>query len=428
MRFDKKSIAGGRFEVKSSRFDFSKMFSSSRFPADLSPNRWTRILRETRERARVSGEQILDLAVSNPTAVGFRWERDELARALASGAIESYSPSPRGNAEARRAVAEFYRHTHNTEVSPEAIHLTASTSEAYSWLAKLLCESGDNVLTPVPSYPLIAHLCGMDGVQTRDYFLNFDEKERRWATDFSSLETAVDSRTRAIFCVAPNNPTGSVFSAEERRKLLAFARERSLPLVVDEVFLEYANGNAAENPSLRTFAGTTDAPVFVLGGLSKSAALPQIKAGWIVTCGDADFVAQALPRLDFIADTYLSSSAPAQCAVPALLEASGAMRQRICARLDENERLLNAWVKTSPHELSVLPRTAGWYAVVRLPKGVSEEALSVDLLRRENVIAHPGYFYDVESVPAPHLVLSLITPTETLAAALPRIDSALLRN
>lgn len=404
------------------------MFSESRFPADLSPNRWTRILRETRERSRVSGEQILDLAVSNPTAVGFCREREELTRALASGAIEFYSPSPRGDSEARRAIAEFYKNVHDAEVCADAIHLTASTSEAYSWIVKLLCESGDNVLTPAPSYPLISHLCGMDNVETRDYFLKFDEKENRWATDLNTIEQAVNHRTRAVFCVAPNNPTGSVFSEAEREKLLAFARERRLPLVVDEVFLEYTNGNLPENSKPRTFAATKNAPVFVLGGLSKSAALPQIKAGWILTCGAPDFVGQTLPRLDFIADTYLSSSAPAQCAVPSLLGNSGAIRERIRARLDENERLLHAWAKSSPHELTVLPRTAGWYAVLRLPKGVSEEALSVDLLRRENVIAHPGYFYDVESVPAPHLILSLITPTETLAAALPRIDAALLRN
>ena len=306
------------------------------------------------------------------------------------------------------------------------MHLTASTSEAYSWLTKLLCESGDNVLTPVPSYPLIAHLCGMEGVRTHDYFLNFDEKANRWCTDFSSLENAIDSHTRAIFCVSPNNPTGSVFSEEERNRLLSIARKHNIPLVIDEVFLEYANGNKPER--LRSFAGTTEAPVFVLGGLSKSAALPQIKAGWILTCGDKIFVEKALVRLDFIADTYLSSGTPAQCAVPALLENSETMRERMCARIDENERLLLSWAKSSPHELLILPRTAGWYAIIRLPKGVSEEALSVDLLRRENVIAHPGYFYDVESVPAPHLVLSLITPTHILAEALPRIDSALIRN
>lgn len=407
------------------------MFSQSRFPADLSPNRWTRILRETRERARETGEALLDLAVSNPTAAGFRWRRDALAAALAGGEIESYSPSPRGNADARRAVAEFYEKTHGAKISPRNIHLTASTSEAYSWLAKLLCDAGDNILAPAPSYPLITHLCAMENAETRDYFLNFDEAKNRWTTDFSSIEKAIDARTRAIFCVAPNNPTGSVFSEAERARLLALSRERGIPLVVDEVFLEYANrngGGAAAPSALRTFAGTADAPVFVLGGLSKSAALPQIKIGWILTCGAPEFVERTLPRLDFIADTYLSSSAPAQCAVPALLAASAEMRERIRARLDENERLLRAWAARSPHALKILPREAGWYAIARLPRGVSEDALAVDLLRRENVIAHPGYFYDVESVPAPHLVFSLITPAETLAAALPRIDSALLRN
>lgn len=399
---------------------------SRRLPEDLSPNRWTRILRETRERARETGTQLLDLAVSNPTAVGFLRERESLSRALADGAIEHYAPSPRGNADARRAVAEFYEKTHNAKISPDAVHLTASTSEAYSWLAKLLCDAGDNVLTPAPSYPLIAHLCEMEAVETRNYFLNFNETENRWALDFSSLENAIDAHTRAIFCVAPNNPTGSVFSENERAALLALARERHVPLVVDEVFLEYAARDAGT--PLRSFAGTTDAPVFVLGGLSKTAALPQIKIGWILTCGDENFVGATLPRLDFIADTYLSSSAPAQCAVPALLAESPTMRERIRARLDADEALLREWEKTSPHALRILPRTAGWYAVVRLPRGVSEDALCVDLLRRENVVVHPGYFYDVESVPAPHLVISLITPEETLAAALPRIDSALRRN
>lgn len=404
------------------------MFSKSRFPENLTPNRWTRILRETRERARTTGEAILDLAVSNPTAVGFRWQREALTQALSAAEIENYEPFPRGLLSTRKAIADFYKTTHAANVSPDNIHLTASTSEAYSWLCKLLCESGDNVLTPSPSYPLISHLCGMDGVATRNYFLEFNEKENRWSINFSSLENAIDDRSRAVFCVAPNNPTGSVFSDEERRRLLHIARKRKIPLVVDEVFLEYAGGNALKQEALHSFAEVCDAPVFVLGGLSKSAALPQIKLGWIITCGDAKFLEQALPRLDFIADTYLSSSAPAQGAVPALLSASATMRERICRRLDENERLLQTWAQNSPHAPCILPRTAGWYAIIRLPRGVSEEALSVDLLRRENVVAHPGYFYDVENVPAPHLVISLITPTETLVAALPRIDTALLRN
>jgi len=401
-----------------------------RFPTDLTPNHWARILRETRERAKETGATMLDLTVSNPTAAGFLWEREILANALSNGEIETYAPSPRGNATARQAIANFYKKNHGVEISSEKIHLTASTSEAYSWLAKLLCApADDNVLVPAPSYPLIEHLCGMDGVETREYFLKFDEKNARWAVDFSSLENAIDARTRAIFCVSPNNPTGSVFSKNERAILLKISRERKIPLVVDEVFAEYAaQGNTDENGACATFAGTCDAPIFVLGGLSKSAALPQIKVGWILTCGDDTFCEQMLPRLDFIADTYLSTSTPAQVAVPALLENSEKIRERIRARLDENFCALQAWAEKSPHELRVLPREAGWYGIVRLPCGVSEDELCIDLLRRENVVAHPGYFYDIADVPAPHLVFSLITPPEILRAAFPRIDAALLRN
>jgi len=401
-----------------------------RFPKDLTPNRWSRILRGARERAKETGVAMLDLSVSNPTAAGFLWEREILANALSNGEIETYAPTPRGNTTARQAIADFYKKTHGVEISSEKIHLTASTSEAYSWLAKLLCApAGDNVLVPTPSYPLIEHLCGMDGVETREYFLKFDEKIARWAVDFSSLENAIDVRTRAIFCVSPNNPTGSVFSKNECERLLKISREREIPLVVDEVFAEYeAQGNADKNGGCATFAGVRNAPVFVLGGLSKSAALPQIKIGWIITCGDDAFCARTLPRLDFIADTYLSTSTLAQLAVPALLENSEKIRERIRDRLDENNRALQAWAKNSPHELCVLPREAGWYGIVRLPRGVSEDALCVDLLRHENVIAHPGYFYDIDAVPAPHLVFSLITPPEILRAAFPRIDAALLRN
>lgn len=406
---------------------------NTRIPADLTPNRWARILREVR----AAGTPLLDLAISNPTAAGFRRTHAALAGALSAGEIENYAPSPRGNAAARRAIADFYKNEHGADVDPAQIFITASTSESYTRLAKLLCAAGDNVLAPAPSYPLIEHLCRLENVETHTYFLKFDGRAARWIPDFDALERAIDARTRAIFCVSPNNPTGSVFSADERAKLLELARERALPLVVDEVFAEFPRGNGGGG-NAASFAGTRDAPVFVLGGLSKTAALPQIKIGWIVACGDARFLEKTLPRLDFVADAFLSASEPSQSAVPALLAASGAMRERICARLDANEALLENWAQNSPHGVRVLPREAGWYAVLRLPRGVSEDALCVDLLRRENVIAHPGWFYDLDlvpaenfsekSVPAPHLVISLLTPPEILAAALPRLDSALLRN
>lgn len=388
---------------------------TSRFNFSMTPNRWTRALRE----ARSEGRALLDLAVSNPTSAGFAWDDDVLARALTGGAITSYKPSSRGNLEARQAVADFYAKTHRVTVAPERIHLTASTSEAYGWILKLLCDAGDNIVMPTPSYPLISFLCCMENVETRDYALRYGDG--RWNVDFDSLEAAVNERTRAIFCVNPNNPTGSTFSPEERERLEAFARERGLALVVDEVFLEYMREPA------ESFASAESGAVFVLGGLSKTAALPQVKAGWIVTCGEKNFREEALGRLDFIADTFLSVSTPAQLAVPALLQAAPEMRVHINARLDANERQLREWCERS-RDLEYLRREGGWYGLVRLPRGIEEESLATDLLRRENVIVHPGYFYDLEAVPAPHLVFSLLAKEADFAAAFPRIDAAILRN
>lgn len=388
---------------------------TSRFNFSLTPNRWTRALRAVRE----EGRELLDLAISNPTAAGFAWDENLLARALAGTGISAYRPGPRGNPAARRAVADFYAKTHNADVFPEQIHMTASTSEAYAWILKLLCDPGDNVVMPTPSYPLISFLCCMENTDTREYSLRYDSG--RWALDFDSLVRATNERTRAIFCVNPNNPTGSVFSPEERERLMAFAEERGLPLVVDEVFLEYM-----EHPA-RSLASAGTGLVFVLGGLSKTAALPQIKSGWIVTCGNSKMRDEALSRLDFIADTFLSVSTPAQLAVPVLLRDAPNVREAVSRRLSANERQLREWCARSP-DSEFLNREGGWYGIVRLPRGIEEESLATDLLRREGIIVHPGYFYDLEAVPAPHLVFSLLSREEDFAAAFPRIDAAILRN
>ena len=388
---------------------------TDRFNFSMTPNRWTRALRE----ARADGRSLLDLAISNPTNAGFMWEKEILEKALTADGIAGYKPSSRGNVEARRSVAGFYAETHRACVAPEQIHLTASTSEAYSWILKLLCNPGDNIVMPTPSYPLISFLCCMENTDTREYNLRYDGT--RWALDFESLERATDERTRAIFCVNPNNPTGSSFSPEERRRLEAFARERDLPLVVDEVFLEYMRDPA------ESFANANSGAVFVLGGLSKTAALPQIKAGWIITCGEEKWRDEALARLDFIADTILSVSTPAQLAVPHLLREAFKIRERISKRLAENERHLREWCARS-RDLEFLNREGGWYGIVRLPRGIEEESLATDLLRREGVIVHPGYFYDLEAVPAPHLVFSLLAKESDFLAAFPRMDAAILRN
>lgn len=391
---------------------------TGRFDFSLKPNRWTRILKSVRE----EGAELLDLAVSNPTAAGFCWDAGTLARALGNSECARYSPSPRGNIAAREAVAAFYKKTHRREIAPGQIHLTASTSEAYSWLLKLLTNPGDNVLVPAPSYPLIAFLCGMEAVKTRNYRLEYNGE--RWQTDFESLARARDENTKAIFCVSPNNPTGNVPDQSERERLLNFAREQRLPLVVDEVFLEYAAGDRQPE----TFAGAeTDNLIFVLGGLSKTAALPQIKAGWILTCGNESLRRETLARLDFIADTFLSVGTPASLALPSLLENAPAMRERIRERLEKNFELIKNWCDRSRNGMKILTREAGWYAVVELPRGIDEESLCTDLLRHGNVVVHPGYFYDLENS-APHLVFSLLPPSRLFEKAFPHIDYAVARN
>ncbi len=413
--------------MKKNEFPLTK-FSRERLPENLSPNRWTRILNEIREHSRATGTPIFDLSISNPTAAGFSQTREFLRRALSSGTIEKYFPTPRGNEISRRAIADFYKKIHGANVVPEQIFLTASSSESYSWLAKILGNAGDNFLVPAPSYPLIPQICRLENVFAKEYFLKFSKREMRWKLDFSSLEKKIDARTKAFFCVSPNNPTGSVLSFEERSKLVALAREQQIPLVVDEVFLEFGNEKNPFFSDLKSFAGTPNAPIFVLGGLSKSAALPQIKIGWIVVSGTTNFVEAASTKLEFVADTFLSAGTPNQISVPEILKNSETLRKKIRERLAQNENLLSAWTKISPHKIAILPRTAGWYSILELPRGVDEERLSEDLLRRENVIAHPGFFYDVHAKPLPHVVLSLLTTPEILSAELPKIDSALLRN
>ncbi|MCR5184405.1 MAG: pyridoxal phosphate-dependent aminotransferase [Opitutales bacterium] len=394
---------------------------SERFHFSPKPNRWTRVLRAVRE----EGCDLLDLAVSNPTAAGFSWDAGTLLAALGNEEVSLYRPSSRGERHSREAVADFYKTTHRAAIAPAQIHLTASTSEAYTWILKLLCDPGDNVLVPAPSYPLISLLCSIESVRTNEWRL--DWRRERWKIDFESLAAACDARTKAIFCVSPNNPTGNVIGGEEREQLLAFARERHLPLVTDEVFLEYGDGgNAGES-----FATARDGDplVFVLGGLSKTAALPQIKAGWIVTVGgNAKEREGSLERLDFIADSFLSVSTTAALAVPELLKRAPEMRARIAGRLQKNFEQLQNWCARSRDGRQLLPREGGWYGIVRLPRGIDEERLCTDLLRHGNVIVHPGYFYDLDASEGGHLVFSLLAPEKLFELAFPRIDYAIGRN
>ena len=393
------------------------MHFSERFTWNLESNALTRALAERR----AAGLPVLDLAGSNPANAGFSWDPAALAVALSHPGNSAYNPDPRGLPDARRSVSGYY-HERGADVPPERIHLSASTSEAYGWVLKLLTNPGDAVLTPAPSYPLLQFLAAMECISANPYPLVFTGG--RWRVDTAALEAAVTPNTRAIFCVSPNNPTGTVSDAADRAALRAVAQRHGLALVVDEVFLDFgADGNAVP-----TWANEAEVPLFVLSGISKISLLPQMKLGWLLTAGPEAWQRAALAQLDFIADTYLSVNTPVQNAAEVLISDATPLRDALNRRVSANEQTLRQWCTGSAHSLRLLPREAGWSAVVELPRGINEEALVLDLARRDGVSMHPGYFYDFPPAMAPHWVISLITPEAVLNAALPFLDTALRRN
>jgi len=366
---------------------------STRVPADLAPNRLARAVAA----ARASGTPIIDLTETNPTRVGVEYP-DSLPGALAVPGALRYEPEPFGLVAAREAVSAEYAARH-LRVEPGRVVLTASTSEAYSFLFKLLCEPGDEVLVPVPSYPLFDHLCRLDGVGVRTYPLEY---HGTWSPDLASLAGAVTPRTRAVLAVSPNNPTGSLLGRDDLRAIAGICGARDLALVGDEVFADYL---IDPRPDRASVLGQQDALTFALGGLSKSAGLPQMKLAWIAAAGPAPPLRAALARLEIVADAYLSVSTPVQHAAGPLLAAGREIRQRIVERVRSNLQALVAAARAAP-SCSVLRVEGGWSAVVRVPSTRPEEQLVLDLLERDGVLVHPGYFFDFPR--EAYLVVSLI--------------------
>ena len=378
---------------------------SRRVPRDLRPNRIAGALTQ-------SGPPPFDLTVSNPTACGIVYPRRLLA-ALADPAALCYRPDPRGLREARAAVAGEYRR-HGVALDPERIVLTASTSEAYSFLFKLLCEPGERVLTPLPSYPLFEHLARVEGVGARPYHL---DPEAGWRLDLDEIAGA-GNEVRAVVVVHPNNPTGSYVTAADAAALAGLCRQRGWALIADEVFLDYPlDGGGA--PS---FAARADALTFTLGGLSKSVGLPQLKLAWIAVSGPPNEVGAALERLEFIADTFLSVGTPIQIALPDLLGAGGEIRAAIAARCRANLAALRAIAHAYP-EVTVLPADGGWSAVLRVPAVIGEEELVLMLLERDGVAVQPGFFFDFPRDGT--VVASLLPPPETFRGGVDRLLSRL---
>jgi alanine-synthesizing transaminase len=362
---------------------------SRRTEWNLQPNRLTLAHQE----ALSGGRKIIDLTISNPTRTEIEYDESAILHALANPKSLDYDPQPKGLLSAREAVSQYYA----SAIDAESLILTTSTSEGYSFVFRLLCNPGDEILVPKPSYPLFDFLAELQDVSLVPYSLIYDHD---WQIDFHSLETALTAKSRAVVLVHPNNPTGSYISAQERQHLSEICRRHKLALIVDEVFLDYSHGKPQP-----TFASNRDALTFTLSGISKISALPQMKLAWITTSGPSAEVAQAMQRLDIIADTYLSLNGPIQLAAPVLLDQRKTIQPQLMNRVRANLAELDRQLATQK-SCTRLVIQGGWYAVLRIPVTRSDEDFAIELLQRSGVLVHPGHFYDFPG--DGHLILSLI--------------------
>jgi len=366
---------------------------STRTLWELEETPWAQHLR----RLHAAGAQLWDLTASNPTTCGFAYDAAAILAPLNDPVSLHYQPNPKGLRPAREAVSRYYR-DHSAAVDPEQIFLTSSTSEAYSFLFRLLCDAGDEVLIGQPGYPLFDFLARLDDVRLVPYEFFYDHG---WHLDLEGLRRLVTSRTRAIAIVHPNNPTGHFTREKERLAIEALCREHGLALIVDEVFLDYATDG--HEPGLSFAAGIHPVPTFVLSGLSKVAALPQMKAAWMACFAPAE----ALQRLEVISDTFLSMSAPIQGALPAWLGQRAAMHAQLSSRVERNLASLDARLARQ-NLVTRLEVEAGWYVVLRVPGLQTDEEMALQLLLERAVMVHPGGFFGFPG--QGWLVVSLLAP------------------
>lgn len=376
------------------------MHFSSRIPANLSPNRLSTALAARRQ----AQLPLIDLTSSNPTQSEIVYPETEILRALPAPATIRYVPEPRGLESARQAVADYYRRRGFT-VSAADLLLAGSTSELYGWLFKLLCDPGDQVLVPTPSYPLFECLASLEGVSLVPYEL---PEDFGWPLDLHSAETQRTPRTRAIVIVNPNNPTGVFLKREEWQNLLAWAARHDLAIISDEVFFDYAWRPLPE--AVSTLLPQDEALVFTLSGLSKAAGLPQMKLGWAHVSGPGAVVRETWDRLEWIADSYLPVSAPVQYAAPEWLRLADGVQKQILLRcrssVDTITDTLDPAAGCRP-----IPAEGGWCCILEMPKLLTEEEWVLGLLDC-GVLVQPGFFYDFSR--EAKLVISLLTPPREL--------------
>jgi aspartate/methionine/tyrosine aminotransferase len=378
---------------------------SDRTRWNLKENRLSRKLAELR----ASGQTILDLTRSNPTECGFSYDQKRIQNALVRPESLRYQPDPCGIKSARRAVSAYYRQQ-QVQIAANDLILTSGTSEAYSFIFRLLCNPGDAVLISAPSYPLFDFLADLCDVKLVRYPLLYDHG---WQIDFAALAAASSPRTKALIVVHPNNPTGHYASPAEQSKLADSCAQRGIALIADEVFLDFPLNNSRA----QSFVSLNKALTFTLSGLSKICGLPQLKLAWIAVSGPSDDKAQALARLEVIADAYLSVGTPVQLATPELLATRAEFQAQVIARAQANLRELDAQL-SHQSTCNRLLCEGGWAAVLRVPATQSDEDLAITLLSKEGVFVHPGHFYDFAQ--PGHVIVSLIVPEDEFAESVRR--------
>jgi aspartate/methionine/tyrosine aminotransferase len=367
-------------------------------------------LSEALARHRASGKPLLDLTASNPTECGFEYDSAAIMRALANPCSLQYEPNPKGLLAARQAVASYYA-DRGAGVSPDDVVMTTSTSEAYSFAMRLLCNPGDELLVPSPSYPLFDFLADIQDVKLLRYPLVYDHG---WQIDFASLERAITARTRGAIVVHPNNPTGHFTTQRDFERLDETCRSHGMAIIADEVFLDFT----VDGGSRATSARGGPALTFTMSGLSKISGLPQMKVAWLVASGPAEVKEPALARLEVIADTFLSMSAPMQLAAPKMLELRHGFQRQLMARVRRNLEELDRQLATQKL-CTRLEVEGGWYAVLRVPATRPDEELALALLESSGVYVHPGHFYDF--LGEGHIVVSLIAPEAEFAEGMMRL-------
>jgi alanine-synthesizing transaminase len=383
---------------------------SKRFEYNIEENKLSRLLKEKK----AACINVFDLTESNPTNAGFSYNEIGIRNSIATSDSTKYNPDPKGLKSSREAVSQYYNEK-NLNINADNIILTSGTSEAYSFIFKLLADPEDEILIPRPGYPLFSFIAEMESVRIKYYDLEYSD-ENSWGIDFNSLKSQVTDKTKAVVLVNPNNPTGSFVKARELNELSGICRKHNIAIICDEVFLDYT----IETDRNRVFslAGIDYVLTFTLSGLSKICGLPQMKLSWIIVSGPRKECKEAMARLEIITDTYLSVGTPIQLALSNLLTGKDLIQSQIKKRILGNYNFLME-ILTGNKQLKLLKAGGGWYSVLKINLEIDEESFVYGLLKNKDVYIHPGYFFDFKEEGI--IILSLLTEEKVFCEGVKRI-------